>query len=62
MDVTPCEIGDAINGKDGAVCRTVQHRLRAQVRERAYFTPMEDYHLDPRRYGVGRLGIDPDVL
>lgn len=41
---------DMVNRQDWAVCERVQRGIGARVHEHGYYSPMEDYSLDIRRY------------
>ncbi|HEY0594336.1 RHO alpha subunit C-terminal catalytic domain-containing protein, partial [Sphingopyxis sp.] len=41
---------DLVNRQDWAVCERVQRGMAARVHEHGYYSPMEDYSLDIRRY------------
>jgi glycine betaine catabolism A len=47
---------DLINRQDWTVCETVQAGIRARVHEFGYYSPMEDWNLDIRRYVTARIG------
>ena len=41
---------DLVNRQDWAVCERVQRGMAARVHDHGYYSPMEDYSLDIRRY------------
>lgn len=45
---------DLVNRQDWAVCERVQRGMAARVHEHGYYSPMEDYSLDIRRYVAAR--------
>jgi Rieske 2Fe-2S family protein len=45
---------DLVNRQDWAVCERVQRGMSARVHEFGYYSPMEDYSLDIRRYVSAR--------
>lgn len=47
---------DLVNRQDWAVCERVQSGIGARVHERGYYSPLEDYSLDIRRYVADRHG------
>lgn len=46
---------DLVNRQDWAVCERVQRGMSARVHDFGYYSPMEDYALDIRRYIADRL-------
>jgi Rieske 2Fe-2S family protein len=51
---------DLVNRQDWAVCERVQRGMAARVHDHGYYSPMEDFSLDIRRYIADRQGgIDP---
>ncbi|MBO9604284.1 MAG: aromatic ring-hydroxylating dioxygenase subunit alpha [Novosphingobium sp.] len=50
------EFWDLVNRQDWAVCERVQRGMSARVHEHGYYSPLEDYSLDIRRYISDRLG------
>ncbi|QIG80168.1 aromatic ring-hydroxylating oxygenase subunit alpha [Stakelama tenebrarum] len=44
------EFWDLVNRQDWAVCERVQRGMAARVHEFGYYSPLEDYSLDIRRY------------
>lgn len=47
---------DLVNRQDWAVCERVQSGIAAQVHVHGYYSPIEDYSLDIRRYVAERQG------
>jgi Rieske 2Fe-2S family protein len=47
---------DLVNRQDWAICEALQLGLGARVHERGYYSPMEDFNLDIRRYVLERIG------
>ncbi|WP_198350904.1 aromatic ring-hydroxylating oxygenase subunit alpha [Flavisphingomonas formosensis] len=47
---------DLVNRQDWAVCERVQSGMAARVHDHGYYSPMEDYSLDIRRYVADRHG------
>lgn len=47
---------DLVNRQDWAVCERVQRGMTARVHAFGYYSPMEDYSLDIRRYVADRQG------
>ena len=45
---------DLVNRQDWAVCERVQRGMTARVHHHGYYSPMEDYSLDIRRYVTDR--------
>lgn len=45
---------DLVNRQDWAVCERVQRGMASRVHEHGYYSPMEDYSLDIRRYVTDR--------
>ncbi|MBB5686004.1 aromatic ring-hydroxylating oxygenase subunit alpha [Sphingobium boeckii] len=45
---------DLVNRQDWAVCERVQRGMAARVHDYGYYSPMEDYSLDIRRYVADR--------
>lgn len=45
---------DLVNRQDWAVCERVQRGMSARVHEHGYYSPLEDYSLDIRRYVADR--------
>lgn len=45
---------DLVNRQDWAVCERVQRGIAARVHEHGYYSPLEDYSLDIRRYIADR--------
>lgn len=46
---------DLVNRQDWAVCERVQRGIAARVHEHGYYSPLEDYSLDIRRYIADRM-------
>jgi len=47
---------DMVNRQDWAVCERVQRGMSARVHDHGYYSPLEDYSLDIRRYIADRQG------
>lgn len=47
---------DLVNRQDWAVCERVQRGIAARVHKHGYYSPLEDYSLDIRRYIADRTG------
>jgi Rieske 2Fe-2S family protein len=45
-----------VNRQDWSICENVQSGIAARVHERGWFSPMEDWNLDIRRYVTERIG------
>lgn len=45
-----------VNRQDWKICSMVQQGMAARVHEHGYFSPMEDWNLDIRRYVKDRIG------
>lgn len=50
------EFWDLVNRQDWAICEALQQGIGARVHERGYYSPMEDFNLDIRRYVLDRIG------
>ena len=48
------EFWDLVNRQDWAVCERVQSGISSRVHSHGYYSPLEDYSLDIRRYVAGR--------
>lgn len=49
---------DMVNRQDWAVCERVQAGIAARVHDHGFYSPLEDYSLDIRRYVADRHGLD----
>lgn len=47
---------DIVNRQDWKICSMVQQGMAARVHHHGYFSPMEDWNLDIRRYVKDRIG------
>jgi Rieske 2Fe-2S family protein len=52
---------DLVNRQDWAICEAVQAGISARVHQRGYYSPMEDFNLDIRRYILDRIGDAVDL-
>jgi glycine betaine catabolism A len=50
------EFWDITNRQDWIICESVQRGMRSRVHTHGYYSPMEDFSLDIRRYVTERLG------
>jgi Rieske 2Fe-2S family protein len=46
-----------VNRQDWAICESVQKGMRSRVHNHGYYSPMEDFSLDIRRYVTERLTL-----
>jgi Rieske 2Fe-2S family protein len=49
------EFWDITNRQDWSICESVQRGMHSRVHMHGYYSPMEDYSLDIRRYVHERL-------
>jgi Rieske 2Fe-2S family protein len=52
------DLWDITNRQDWAICESVQRGMHSRVHQHGYYSPMEDFSLDIRRYVRERLGPD----
>jgi Rieske 2Fe-2S family protein len=52
------EFWDITNRQDWSICESVQRGMHSRVHQHGYYSPMEDYSLDIRRYVRERLDAE----
>ena len=52
------EFWDITNRQDWSICESVQRGMHSRVHTHGYYSPMEDYSLDIRRYVRERLDAE----
>jgi Rieske 2Fe-2S family protein len=55
------EFWDVVNRQDWSICESVQQGMSSRVHQFGYYSPMEDYALDIRRYVEDRVGAVDEV-